>query len=96
VVFSADHTAVLAEHKHFIGHTTNNVAEYRGLIAGLEEARRLGADEVAAEGFEAVEANRAVCVTGAPNKAIAALAKILPEDWALALMARSAGRFRNL
>ncbi len=30
-----------------IGVTTNNVAEYRGLIAGLEEARRLGADEVA-------------------------------------------------
>ncbi len=56
----------------------------------------LGADEVAAEGFEAVEANRAVCVTGAPNKAIAALTKILPDDWALALMARSAGRFRNL
>jgi hypothetical protein len=43
-----------------------------------------------------VEANRAVCVTGTPNKVIAALAKILPDDWALALMARSAGRFRNL
>ncbi len=47
VVFSADRTTVLAEHKHFIGQTTNNVAEYRGLIAGLEEARRLGANEVA-------------------------------------------------
>ena len=35
VVFSADHTTVLAEHKQFIGETTNNVAEYRGLIAGL-------------------------------------------------------------
>lgn len=38
---------VLAEHKQAIGVTTNNVAEYRGLIAGLEQARRLGADEVA-------------------------------------------------
>ena len=38
---------MLAEHKLAIGHTTNNVAEYRGLIAGLEEARRLGATEVA-------------------------------------------------
>ena len=38
---------MLAEHRQFIGHTTNNVAEYRGLIAGLEEARRLGANEVA-------------------------------------------------
>jgi len=47
VVFSADHATVLAEHRQFIGVTTNNVAEYRGLIAGLEEARRLGANEVA-------------------------------------------------
>ena len=47
VVWSADHAQVLAEHKQAIGITTNNVAEYRGLIAGLEEARRLGADEVA-------------------------------------------------
>jgi broad specificity phosphatase PhoE/ribonuclease HI len=46
VVWSADHTTVLAEHGQAIGVTTNNVAEYRGLIAGLEEARRLGAAEV--------------------------------------------------
>lgn len=47
VVWSADHGTLLAEHKQAIGITTNNVAEYRALIAGLEEARRLGADEVA-------------------------------------------------
>lgn len=47
VVWSEDHAVVLAEHKQQIGITTNNVAEYRGLIAGLEEARRLGADRVA-------------------------------------------------
>ena len=47
VVWSADHATVLAEHGQGIGITTNNVAEYRGLIAGLEEARRLGATEVA-------------------------------------------------
>ena len=47
VVWSEDHATVLAEHKQAIGITTNNVAEYRGLIAGLEEARRLGASEVA-------------------------------------------------
>ncbi|MFM9032976.1 MAG: bifunctional RNase H/acid phosphatase [Mycobacterium sp.] len=46
VVWSDDHATVLAEHRQPIGVTTNNVAEYRGLIAGLEEARRLGADEV--------------------------------------------------
>ena len=47
VVWSADRGTLLAEHRQAIGRTTNNVAEYRGLIAGLEEARRLGADEVA-------------------------------------------------
>lgn len=46
VVFSADRAQILAEHKQAIGVTTNNVAEYRGLIAGLEQARRLGADQV--------------------------------------------------
>ena len=46
-IWSADRATLLAEHKQAIGHTTNNVAEYRGLIAGLEEARRLGADDVA-------------------------------------------------
>ena len=29
-----------------LGHATNNVAEYNGLISGLEEARRRGIDEV--------------------------------------------------
>jgi len=46
VVFSADHGAVLAESKQSIGRATNNVAEYSGLIAGLEEAARLGATDV--------------------------------------------------
>jgi broad specificity phosphatase PhoE/ribonuclease HI len=46
VVWSADRTAVLAESKQAIGRATNNVAEYRGLIAGLEEAARLGATDV--------------------------------------------------
>ncbi|HHW18592.1 MAG TPA: ribonuclease HI family protein [Firmicutes bacterium] len=31
----------------FLGTTTNNVAEYCGLLLGLYEARELGADEVA-------------------------------------------------
>ncbi|MFC0504316.1 bifunctional RNase H/acid phosphatase [Micromonospora costi] len=37
---------VLAERSESIGVTTNNVAEYRGLIAGLEAAAELGATEV--------------------------------------------------
>jgi len=47
VVFSADHQNVLAERKESIGRATNNVAEYRGLIAGLEAAAEAGATEVA-------------------------------------------------
>lgn len=47
VVFDADHDAVLAERKEAIGRATNNVAEYRGLIAGLAAATELGATEVA-------------------------------------------------
>jgi broad specificity phosphatase PhoE/ribonuclease HI len=46
VVWTADHGSVLAESKQAIGTATNNVAEYRGLIAGLEEAVKLGASEV--------------------------------------------------
>ncbi|WP_320066836.1 bifunctional RNase H/acid phosphatase [Micromonospora sp. RTGN7] len=37
---------VLAERSEAIGTATNNVAEYRGLIAGLEAAAELGAAEV--------------------------------------------------
>ena len=52
----------------------------------------MGADEVAAAGYEAVEANRAICVPGAPNKALAVLAKMIPDDWSLALMASQSSR----
>ncbi|WP_062378470.1 bifunctional RNase H/acid phosphatase [Demequina pelophila] len=36
--------AVLAERAGYVGHATNNVAEYRGLIAGLEAARAIDPD----------------------------------------------------
>lgn len=36
ILRDADTGAVIAERAEFIGHETNNVAEYRGLIAGLE------------------------------------------------------------
>ena len=47
VVLAADGGAVLAERKAGIGVTTNNVAEYQGLIAGLAAARDVGATTVA-------------------------------------------------
>jgi short-subunit dehydrogenase len=54
-----------------------------------------GADEVAAVGYEAVEAGRAVAVPGAPNKAIAAAVKLIPEEWTLSLVASQGDRFRK-
>ena len=37
---------VLGEHAQLLGPTTNNVAEYRALLLGLQHARELGASEV--------------------------------------------------
>lgn len=41
VVRDAVTGAILVETAEFIGHASNNVAEYRGAIAGLEHARRI-------------------------------------------------------
>jgi ribonuclease H / adenosylcobalamin/alpha-ribazole phosphatase len=45
-VLEAGEGTVLAAHGERIGVATNNVAEYRALIAGLEKALELGLDEV--------------------------------------------------
>jgi ribonuclease H / adenosylcobalamin/alpha-ribazole phosphatase len=45
-VLEAEDGTVLAAHGERIGVATNNVAEYRALIAGLEKALELGLDEV--------------------------------------------------
>jgi hypothetical protein len=42
---------------------------------------------VAREGYAALEANRPVCITGAPNRAIATLSRLLPETLGLSLAA---------
>ncbi|WP_405013529.1 bifunctional RNase H/acid phosphatase [Kitasatospora sp. NBC_01539] len=44
VVRDADTGQIIAEAAEFIGHATNNVAEYRGLIAGLRAAHGLDPD----------------------------------------------------
>lgn len=46
VVWSSDRSTVLAESHSSIGRATNNVAEYRGLIAGLQAAIGVGATDV--------------------------------------------------
>jgi ribonuclease HI len=45
-VLEAEDGTVLAAHGEAIGEATNNVAEYRALIAGLEKAVELAVDEV--------------------------------------------------
>lgn len=74
---------------HDVNHTRDQISR------SAPDWMWLGADEVAAAGYEAAEANRPICVPGAPNKAIAALTKLIPDDWALALMASQGPRFRG-
>lgn len=53
------------------------------------------AEPVVEAGWRAVEANRAVCVPGAVNKTAAAIAKLVPEDLVLAILASQGPRFRR-
>jgi len=82
------------------GFTYSEFHDVNGTRATISQATPewlwLGPDEVAAAGYEAVEANRPVAVPGAPNKAIAAVAKLVPDDWILALMASQGPRFRKV
>ena len=64
---------------HDVNHT-------REMIGKAPSWLWMGADEVAACGYEAAEANRPVCVPGAPNKAITALLHALPDEWSMAMM----------
>ena len=77
-------------------------SEFHDVNASREKLERslpawmwMGADEVAAAGYEAVEANRALCVPGAPYKAITALGKLIPDEWALHVMSRRPGFIRG-
>ena len=45
-VLEADDGTILDARAHTIGVATNNVAEYRALVAGLEKALELGVEEV--------------------------------------------------
>jgi ribonuclease HI len=45
-VITASDGEILGEHSRLLGTATNNVAEYRALLLGLERARELGASEV--------------------------------------------------
>ena len=46
IVITAEDGTILHKAGLFLGQATNNVAEYKGLVAGLHAAKRLGAGEV--------------------------------------------------
>jgi short-subunit dehydrogenase len=56
----------------------------------------LEADRVVADGWRAVEANRAVCVPGLLYKAICGGVRLIPDGLALAVMRAQGPRFRNM
>ncbi len=45
-VIASEDGKVLRKASKYIGEGTNNEAEYKGLVAGLQSAREMGADEV--------------------------------------------------
>lgn len=47
VVLNDEEGGVIAEISRYLGETTNNQAEYKALLAGLEKAKDLEAEEVA-------------------------------------------------
>jgi ribonuclease HI len=47
VVIKDEQERTILHVKRYLGPVTNNIAEYRALITGLQEARRLGSQEVA-------------------------------------------------
>lgn len=74
-------------------HDVNGTRER--LSSGTPRWLWMEAEAVAAAGWEAVEANRAVAVPGAPNKVAAALAKLIPDAAIMKLMASEGWRARS-
>jgi uncharacterized protein len=55
----------------------------------------MGPDEVARDGHMACEANRAVCVPGAANKFAAVALKLVPDEWAMEVIALQMRRLKS-
>ncbi|HTB69708.1 MAG TPA: ribonuclease HI family protein [Solirubrobacteraceae bacterium] len=63
----------LAEDAQLLGRTTNNVAEYRALLLGLQRARELGADDVEVIGDSELIAKQVLGEYKVKNEALRAL-----------------------
>ena len=68
----------------------------RDKMGGIPKWMWLDADTVAELGHKAVEAGQAVRVTGAPNKLVAAICKVVPDDWVLRYVGRKATSYRRV
>lgn len=74
----------------------HDVTGTRALVGKLPRFMWQDAQTVAREGIDAVERGEAVHVTGRVNRAIKAMAKLMPDRLALWLSARESRRYRQL
>jgi ribonuclease HI len=94
-VISTPDGAVLGEHAQALGETTNNVAEYRALLLGLERATALGASEVELVGDSELIARQVEGIYKVKNaalkplhaQALAALSRF--ERWSIRTVPRA-------
>ncbi|MEA2140804.1 MAG: ribonuclease [Solirubrobacteraceae bacterium] len=75
VVIESSDGQLLGEHAQLLGRTTNNVAEYRALLLGLERARELGASEVEVVGDSELIAKQVLGEYKVKNEALRPLHK---------------------
>ena len=73
----------------------HDVNGMRQQISSMPSWMWLDARKVVEIGFDGVEANEAVVVSGGANKVIAAVAKLLPDSLALGLMKSQMSKFRR-
>lgn len=73
----------------------HDVNGQRDRLSGLPQYMWQQADEVVRTAYDAVEANRAVIVTGGVNKLLAATAQVMPGPLARTIMKSQSKRFRQ-
>jgi uncharacterized protein len=73
----------------------HDVSGMRDQVSTMPKWMWLDARTVVEIGFDGVEANKAVVVSGGANKTIAALAKLIPDGLALTLMKSQMSKFRR-
>jgi ribonuclease HI len=94
-VVSSPEGEVLAERSQLLGEVTNNVAEYRALLLGLQCARELGAREVEVVGDSELIAKQVTGVYKVKHEAMRSLHREALgalrsfEDWSIRTVPRA-------